>query len=260
MNWMISANPKMYRHADAFNQFGYIDWRQKANYNKGDIVYIYCTKPYQKVMFKTKVEIINMPFNAITDDKDFWKIIEEYDKAKDGKYCRLRLIEQADSEMLTHTRLLENGLKAVPQGPKRLNDELVCYIDNFLRDCYSDGFFNDIPANDLMEGIKHSVTVNRYERSSIARRKCVEDNGCICKVCGIDFEKVYGNLGKDFIHIHHIVPMAEINRSYKIDYKNDLIPLCPNCHAMIHRKLDGKFVSWEELKCIYFDNRKNKSH
>lgn len=259
MNWMISANPRMYRHADAFNQFGYIDWRQKYNYNEGDIVYIYCTKPYQKVMFKAKVEVINMSFNAITDDKGFWKIMEEYEKAKDGKYCRLRLIEQADSDMLTLTRLLENGLKAAPQGAKRLNVELVLYMNKFLLDCYSDGFFNDIADVALVEGIKHSVIVNRYERSSIARSKCVEYNGCICKVCGIDFEKVYGDLGKEFIHIHHIVPISKIDRSYRIDYKKDLVPLCPNCHAMIHRKLDGKSVSWEELKNIYSNNKQKSS-
>ena len=61
---------------------------------------------------------------------------------------------------------------------------------------------------------------------------------------------MYGELGKDFIHVHHIVPLNTIGEEYKVDYKNDLIPVCPNCHAMLHRKLNNKYYSIEELKSI----------
>ena len=55
-------------------------------------------------------------------------------------------------------------------------------------------------------------------------------------ICGFDFEKTYGEIGKGFIHVHHIVPVSEIGESYRVDYEKDLIPVCPNCHAMLHRK------------------------
>ena len=77
MNWMISANGKIYDHAKAFAKWGYIDWRQHAKYNVGDIVYIYCTKPYQKVMYKTKVK------NNITENKIIEEIVyKDYLKTK----------------------------------------------------------------------------------------------------------------------------------------------------------------------------------
>ena len=71
-----------------------------------------------------------------------------------------------------------------------------------------------------------------------------------CKVCNLNFKKVYGEIGEDFIHIHHIVPINEIGKNYKIDYKKDLIPVCPNCHSMLHRKLNGKEPTIEKLKLM----------
>ncbi len=94
----------------------------------------------------------------------------------------------------------------------------------------------ELPANEKYpEGARCSVTINAYERNPRARAACIANHGYICKSCGIDFVKVYGNLGKDFIHVHHVKPIGKIGKQYKIDAKKDLIPVCPNCHAMIHR-------------------------
>lgn len=251
MNWMISANGKMYDHATAFQRWGYIDWRQRAKYQVGDIVYIYCTKPIKKVMYKTIVEIASMSNEDIVDDTEYWYIKEEHDKALKGKYARLRLIKQVDSDQLSLPCLMKQGLKAAPQGPVKITDNLVKYIDKYMDDYTNHGIFpeSDIPAN-CYEGAVRQVLVNKYERSSIARRKCMEHNGKKCVVCGFDFKKMYGELGKGFIHIHHIVPLNEIGKEYIIDYKNDLIPVCPNCHAMLHRKINDKYCTWQELKKI----------
>lgn len=87
----------------------------------------------------------------------------------------------------------------------------------------------------LTEGIKKTIIVNRYERNSKARRECIEYWKAICSVCAFDFYKTYGELGKGFIEVHHIIPISTIGQSYKIDPINDLRPVCPNCHAMLHR-------------------------
>jgi 5-methylcytosine-specific restriction protein A len=86
------------------------------------------------------------------------------------------------------------------------------------------------------EGVKKQVYVNQYERDRRARDKCIKIHGTRCSICGFDFEKVYGKAGKNVIHVHHLKPLSEIGREYKIDPKNDLRPVCPNCHTMIHRK------------------------
>ena len=87
----------------------------------------------------------------------------------------------------------------------------------------------------FVEGARCTVTINAYERNPKARAACIAHHGCFCHVCGFDFVFVYGTLGAGFIHVHHIVPIAEIGEEYEIDPIADLIPICPNCHAMIHR-------------------------
>ncbi|MEZ8547374.1 HNH endonuclease [Vibrio sp. T3Y01] len=86
------------------------------------------------------------------------------------------------------------------------------------------------------EGALQTVKVNRFERNQKARDVCISHHGASCKVCDINFVQTYGNLGAGFIHVHHIVPISEICNEYEIDPVNDLVPVCPNCHAMLHRK------------------------
>jgi hypothetical protein len=108
---------------------------------------------------------------------------------------------------------------------------------------------SDIPIEHF-EGAVTTVEVNKYERSPEARRECINLYGARCLICGLDFEEEYGELGKGFIHVHHLVPISKINKEYKVDYKKDLIPVCPNCHAMLHREINGKTPTPEELRAI----------
>ncbi len=85
------------------------------------------------------------------------------------------------------------------------------------------------------EGAKRTVTVNAYERNPKAREACVAHHGFLCSACDFNFEAVYGALGQEFIHVHHLKPIGKIRKEYEVDPKTDLIPVCPNCHAMIHR-------------------------
>lgn len=102
---------------------------------------------------------------------------------------------------------------------------------------------------DFTEGGVSRVLVNKYERDPKARAECIAYHGCICKVCNFDFEKKYGELGAGFIHVHHKVPLSKAGGEYKVEPREDLIPVCPNCHAMLHRT--GTVLSISELKkCI----------
>ena len=85
------------------------------------------------------------------------------------------------------------------------------------------------------EGASSEISINAYERNPKARMKCIEHFGYECQVCGFDFENNYGQLGKDYIHVHHIIPLSEIKENYEVNPITDLIPVCPNCHAIIHR-------------------------
>lgn len=93
-----------------------------------------------------------------------------------------------------------------------------------------------IEDNNYMEGGVKKVEINRYERNPINRELCLAFNGYCCAICGFDFEKTYGAIGHDYIHVHHIIPVSRMKEAYEINPVKDLIPVCPNCHAMLHRK------------------------
>lgn len=86
-----------------------------------------------------------------------------------------------------------------------------------------------------IEGASQSITVNAYERNGEARRACIEHYGCKCAVCGFDFQMTYGEIGEGYINVHHIKPLASIKSEYIVNPIADLRPVCPNCHAIIHR-------------------------
>jgi len=96
------------------------------------------------------------------------------------------------------------------------------------------------------EGMARQVVVNAYERNLSARKACIEHYGYSCQICSFDFWDKYGEVGQDFIHVHHTTPIASVGASYHIDPILDLIPVCPNCHAMLHRR--DPPLSVEELK------------
>jgi 5-methylcytosine-specific restriction protein A len=92
------------------------------------------------------------------------------------------------------------------------------------------------PNAHYIEGSIQRVLVNRYERNLTARAACTAFHGFVCSVCGFDFQIRYGELGRDFIHVHHKRPLGRLKKSYRVDPKKDLVPVCPNCHAMLHRR------------------------
>jgi len=86
-----------------------------------------------------------------------------------------------------------------------------------------------------IEGVRKQITVNSYERDRQARNRAIEIHGLDCFVCAMNFENMYGDIGIGFIHIHHLVPLHTIDNKYQVNPEKDLVPVCPNCHAMLHR-------------------------
>ncbi|WP_200627890.1 HNH endonuclease [Pseudomonas sp. LAM2023] len=97
------------------------------------------------------------------------------------------------------------------------------------------------------EGSKTSFFGTRYERSTDLRMKAIAFHGLDCKACGFDFEQAYGEHAKGFIHVHHVVPISTFGGEQAVSPETDLVTLCANCHAVVHRKRD-KTLSIEELK------------
>lgn len=96
-----------------------------------------------------------------------------------------------------------------------------------------------IPLDEIqktyIEGTPNQITLTRYERNPYARRECLEHYGYSCIVCGFNFEETYGEIGKGFIHVHHLNQISSTKKSHKTDPIKDLCPVCPNCHSIIHK-------------------------
>ena len=156
---------------------------------------------------------------------------------------------------LPHSR----GNQGIGHGQKS-----VWYVDKLdrqeLKDDlldYAEAFINPANVSDeykyhLHDESKISVTTTKQIlRSQAARVECIRLKGCYCNICGYNFEKNYGELGANYIEVHHITPIGELSSAESYEGTNpetDLIPLCSNCHAMIHRR--RKPYQPEEIKAL----------
>lgn len=134
---------------------------------------------------------------------------------------------------------------------KKRKEILNEYLEKYEK-ALDDYFGEDESEKKLTEGAVKTVRMNIYERNSYARKKCIKYHGCKCAVCNFDFQQIYGEVGSGFIHVHHLLEISEIKKEYEINYKTDLIPICPNCHAMIHKRKPAYTI--EELKTIMKNN------
>jgi len=203
------------------------------------------------IQYKCVVLAVNLTYPNIRNDREYYKNKNDY--KIDGKFMRLSLKDQVYNSALSLYNLKPKGLKGPPRGPLKIKElELLDYINSNFSDSYQTEVFPELlnEKSTNFEGIKKQVLVNKYERSSNARQKCIDFHKPICVVCAINFADTYGEIGEGFIHIHHLIPIHKIGKEYKVDYEKDLVPVCPNCHAMLHRKINGIEPTIDELKKI----------
>jgi 5-methylcytosine-specific restriction enzyme A len=70
-------------------------------------------------------------------------------------------------------------------------------------------------------------------------------HGFKCQVCDFSFEERYGELGRGFIEVHHLVRLASADSPRK-STTEDVRVVCANCHRMIHKRTPP--VPLEELR------------
>lgn len=194
-----------------------------------------------------------------------WKINAKGHKSKGYRQSRehIRLIEEEGYRLMTFPMQAREETWQDDVIPKlksftpQLSERTLKRVGNV---CYAiDTTFAPLLPEELAspeeypEGAKRTVTINAYERSPAARAACIAHHGCICAICSFDFALFYGELGREYIHVHHLTPIGKIGREYKIKPKEDLIPICPNCHAMIHRSKSPLTV--DALRKIVKENK-----
>ncbi|WP_340111009.1 HNH endonuclease [Maribellus mangrovi] len=193
-----------------------------------------------------KVEI-KLTFNKVTYDayiaketdisgrtRIFWHsdlkdIFNKYDNKKRAEYPTLRF----------------EKIKA--------NNYTISFINENKTNEVNLSFENEIEVIDKKEGKKIARYVTLYERNKKNRQEAIKFHGTNCMACGFNFEEVYGEYAREFIEVHHIKPLFEMDEELIINPKTDLICICSNCHRVIHLKKNN-VLSLYELKLILKKN------
>jgi predicted HNH restriction endonuclease len=114
-----------------------------------------------------------------------------------------------------------------------------------------------IGTTQFQEGSVKQITVNAYERSDAAREMCILHYGCRCEVCKLILAEKYGEAAQGLIHVHHLRELASINAQYSVNPIEDLRPVCPTCHAVIHSRRPAFTI--EEVKIMIATEEKRKA-
>ena len=156
--------------------------------------------------------------------------LEEIPLSKVNNYWRggVRVISEEVYERITST-----ATKVIPQ--KRIN---------------KDGL-NDLDASLVSgeEGKKKLRYITTYERRPELREAAIAIHGLNCSVCDFNFGAFYGDYAEGYIHIHHLTPVSELPKPSQINPQTDLVPVCANCHSIIHRK-KNRTLSINELRVM----------
>jgi len=140
-----------------------------------------------------------------------------------GNYMELQLLNSLEDDTLNLKDLQENGTRGPVQGPRSLKDGLLEFVlerlDIYIKETQLDESL--LENIEYKEGKVSTYYGTRFERNQKLRQKVIE--------------------------IHHIKPMYSIKGEISVNPYINLVPLCSNCHKMIHRKMKEP-LTIDELK------------
>ena len=192
------------------------------------------------------------------EDKDVPRVLIEFDTLLNPEKEPILTLDLRRLFSLKNYSVKENsstrnwapqssGISIRPEAVDELEEEWFEFLrtQNIRHNPFSETTDTTIT---FVEGSATQVTQTRYERNIYARKECLKHYGYSCSVCDFNFEKFYGSLGYKFIHVHHLTQVATIKQEYKLNPIQDLRPVCPNCHSMLHKQ--NPPLTIEELKEI----------
>lgn len=192
------------------------------------------THPYTRMV--TIVGINNDPTPINQKDWSFFK-------CNRGQICNIKTIERKKGADYS----IENKQKFVWNLFEELDQNLIQEIPSTDNDLNDDGL-------EVMEGKERTILkLHRYKERdpkiiTAAKNQARQENRFYCEACDFNFETRYPQLGSDFIECHHKTPIATGGiRKTKV---GDLALVCSNCHRMLHRKMNGEYLSVEQLRVL----------
>lgn len=176
-----------------------------------------------------------------------------------GNFMRLDP-ECAGSGLANGAKIEEEVWERYAPNRDLLRREAALLAEHIKADSTSAGLTSvpDLESDEELEseGDPRTYVHRSYERKSGNRQKKIASHKkrglpIVCECCGFDFEKTYGERGRDFIEVHHAVPVSELAAGQKLRL-SDLRLLCSNCHRMVHRR--QPWLSVEEVQELIASN------
>jgi 5-methylcytosine-specific restriction protein A len=197
-------------------------------------------------------KVVSEPFLSqhwSVEDKDVPRVLIEFDTLLNPEKEPILTVDNLDKGNLLKQNWTpqSSGISIKSEAADELEEEWF----EFLRTQnirYSPFLETTDTIITYIEGSAIQITQTRYERNIYARKECLKHYGYSCSVCDFNFEKFYGSLGYKFIHVHHLTQVATIKQEYKVNPIQDLRPVCPNCHSMLHKQ--NPPLTIDELKTI----------
>ena len=179
---------------------------------------------------------------------------------KDSHFSqKVRNLKSHDTlERLGYANYNDGRFYITDEGRRLIEDKKECInyilssdfdyddVKNTFGRVYKSKTSNIIPYSEIIsEGAAKYVTTRTYKRSNTLRNAAIDHftkNGTItCDCCGFEFKSFYGDsFGTSCIEIHHLKPIFQyagmsIDKTIE-NALNNLLPVCPNCHRVIHKK------------------------
>lgn len=245
--WIYPWKEKYYDLFGCLQKFGYVEWRQRNRVSKGDRVLLYAGGPVFRLVLLFTIEETDIPFSKI-NTWSFSSINSSKPLKPTEFYSRLEPIAFFDeyNPVFSREYLLRLGMPERIQQPVKANSEIINLIIKNIE--VLNPQFN-ATHTEFEEGAAKYRINHLYERNQFARRECLRLKGYRCEICGLNFEEKYGEIGKNFIEVHHVNFISNFcGKSHKVDPTTGLIPVCSNCHSMLHHKHNGVYLSPEQLK------------
>lgn len=199
-----------------------VETKARVNYRYGRKVAKVAATPLDKLIPVSSTLWSNIRFQGISQ----------------GNACRIKNISGID--------------KADPYLKSVWDALAPFFADRFKQSvAETNSYLNEIDSHDedlsVEEGKMKLISHYRRERNrEIVRRKkeqAFASGNHECEICGFSFKERFG---VNFIECHHLNPISDTGQTETT--LDDLALVCANCHRILHRKIDGKFPTIEQLQ------------
>jgi hypothetical protein len=253
--WIFQVNPKDYNIDGALAELSELTWRVtrfRREVNRSDGVFIWRAGENAGIIAEGRVATPPDYLEESAEEERFYLKPEKFISPRFGVQLRIERVlpRFVPRHVLKgNRRLAELTILRAPQGTNfRVTAQQAATIRQLV---ISRDFPDELEmehGQSYLAGGRRRVWVNAFERDPKARDACLKAHGYRCAVCGFLFEERYGNLGKGFIHVHHLKPLSLTTGTYQLDPITDLRPVCPNCHAMLHQR--EPILTIEQLRAV----------